>query len=394
MPLAETLRREAAPAPAVRPVRVVHFITDLEIGGAELMLERYLMHSDAESVDSHVVSLTSLGPIGERMRDHGFPVTVLGLTSVWNFASAAGRLRRVLRELNPDILQTWLYHADCLGAWVGPSAGVSRVFWNLRRSGPQPTDSPSVRTLARINRYLANRVSRILVNSHTGAEQHASIGYPREKMLVVPNGIDAAHWREQYLARREKYRHAMGFTEAEFVIGNLARWTPVKGHPVLLQAAERLMRRNPQARLVLAGRGLTHQNEALMKALRRAGIEDNTRLLGALEDPMDLYALCDIYASASHGEGFPNVLAEAMACGIPCVATDAGDSAELLGPTGRVVTPGQGEALSSAMEVFLRMPEDRRQALGAMAARRMASRYDLRRISGQLDEIYRSELNE
>jgi glycosyltransferase involved in cell wall biosynthesis len=230
---------------------VVHVITGLQMGGAESALTRVISRSDHARFKHVVVSLTGPGPLVERLPSSA----ELRIPPAPSAAASLRTVRGVVREVDADVLQTWLYKADLVG-------GLSRcgrpVVWNLRQSRvDDASDSRSNRLVAHLNARLARRLaSKIVAVSDEAAEAHVALGYPRELMTVIGNGFDLEHFRPDPAAR-SRLRAEWGWTEREFVIAYVGRNHAVKDVPTMLRAAARVARRCPSARFVIAGEGLT-----------------------------------------------------------------------------------------------------------------------------------------
>jgi glycosyltransferase involved in cell wall biosynthesis len=370
-------------------MRVVHVITGLTTGGAETMLFR-LLASRSGQVQARVVVLSDVGPLAARIEALGVPVCRLGMRRGRPSARALAGLVQALAADRPDLVQTWLYHADLLGGLAARLAGGLPVAWNLRhsdldRAGTRRTTRWTMRACARLSHWLP---ARIVCCSEATRRVHAALGYAAGRMEVIPNGFDLAEWRPRPEARAA-LRQGLGWPADAFCVGLVARLDPQKDHPTFFEAAARLAARRPGVRFVLCGDGIVPDHPALAGLLRAAGLDGRVRLLGARADVADITAGLDVAASASAwGEGFPNVLGEAMASGVPCVATDVGDARLIVGDTGRIVPPRDPEALAAAWMELHDLGEGRRRALGALARRRVSERFALPDVVRRYERLY------
>jgi len=173
------------------------------------------------------------------------------------------------------------------------------------------------------------------------------------------------------------------------VFGHVARFDPMKDHAGLLRAAAALVAARPQARLVLIGQGVDGANPALARAVAEYGLAGHAHLLGPRPDVAAWTAGFDVAVSSSVSEGFPNVVGEAMACGVPCLVTDVGDSALVVGDAGRVVPPADAAALAAAAAALVDLGEDGRRRLGAAARARVAAEFGLPVVIGRYEAFYR-----
>jgi glycosyltransferase involved in cell wall biosynthesis len=362
---------------------IAHLITGLETGGAERMLARLVAATDRSRFRPVVISLTGLGTTGQQIAETGIDVRTLGAQRGLPDPRALFRLRAILRKLRPDIVQTWLYHADFLGLlahWLG---GVPRLVWNLRAT--ETVGSGIVRPL--LARF-SGVPNAIIVNSLAGKRFHQQLGYRPRRWIHIPNGFDTAVLRPDPEARR-RVRIELGLAAETIAILLPARYHPMKDHATFLAAAARLAAQWPEVHFCLIGTGIEPDNRALASAIAAHRLGDHVSLLGERGTLDGLYPAVDIVSlSSAFGEGFPNVLAEAMCCEVPCVATDTGDAALIVGDTGVVVPPRDPAALAAAWNRLIAIGAEGRRALGAAARQRIVGNYDLARIVSQYETAY------
>jgi glycosyltransferase involved in cell wall biosynthesis len=372
------------------PLRLVHLITSLNVGGAQMHLYKTVTRFRPEKIASTVISLVPGGKVAQLLQAEGVPVLDLGMRPGCPHPRAFFLLAGLLRHLKPHMVQTYLYHADLLGYLAARWAGVPNILWNLRQSRMdfsqyRRTTDLTVRLCARLSR----KVKRILVNSYAGLKAHAQLGYDAARMLVVPNGFELTRFRPHGSSYRE-VRQELGLGPEARLVGMLARLDPQKDHETFLRAAQLVSKRLPETFFLLAGNGLNQDNPAFSRLLAANPINpERLRLLGERSDTPRLLAALDVYVSSSaFGEGFANAIGEAMACGVPCVVTDVGDSAHIVGETGLVVQPGQPRELSRALEEVLTWPASGRASRGKAARARIEQKFDINRIVAQLESFY------
>jgi|UniRef100_A0A7V6A6B0 glycosyltransferase involved in cell wall biosynthesis len=343
-----------------------------------------------DKIASTVISLVPGGKIAHLLQSRGISVIDLGMRPGCPTLRAVFRLSGVLRSLRPHIVQTYLYHADLLGYVAARWAEVPNILWNLRQSlmdfsRYRRTTALTVRLCARFSR----RVKYILVNSYAGLKAHARLGYDAARMLVVPNGFELSRFRPHPPSYRE-VRQELGLGPETRLVGMLARFDPQKDHETFLRAAQLVSKRLPEAFFLLAGNGINHNNPAFARLLAANPINPERLIpLGERSDTPRLLAALDVYVSSSaFGEGFPNAIGEAMACGVPCVVTDVGDSASIVGETGVVVQPGQPHDLARAIKEVLGWPPTGRASRGAAARVRIEQNFDINQIAARLESFY------
>jgi glycosyltransferase involved in cell wall biosynthesis len=370
-------------------VKIAHVITGTGLGGAEVMLETVL-RALRPGYASHVVSLGPLGPVGERMRAHGVAIDSVGMRAGVPDPRALLRLARLLRSIGPDLVHTWMYHADLVGGLAARIAGVRRVAWAIHNSTLDPmVVKASTRAVVRACAALSARVpDRILCCSEDARRVHIGYGYPAERFEVIPNGLDVRRFAPDAEARHA-LRAELGVEPDAPLVGLLARWDPQKNHAGFLRAAATVLARRPAARFVLAGTRVDAGNPELAELVRAGGLHDAVRLLGPRDDVPRVMAGLDLLVSASgYGEAFPIVLGEAMACGVPCIATDVGDSALIVDDTGRIVPAYDDAALADAIDALLGAPAELRRALGERARARITEHFDIDRVARRYEAFY------
>jgi glycosyltransferase involved in cell wall biosynthesis len=374
---------------AVRPLRIMHLITDLDVGGAEVMLAKLAATTDQRRFPTIVVSMLHPGSIGAELSGDGVCVKTLGMPRGVPDLRALFTLVRLLRENAIDVLQTWLYHADLLGLMAARLARVPRLVWNVRCS------DMDLRQYSRLSAALPRLLARfsgqpdfVLVNSRAGLTAHEQLGYRPQRWEVVPNGFDTDRFRPNPDARA-RLRASLGWSPETFVVCLPARFDRMKDHASFLAAAARFAQDRDIARFVMLGRGVEMANEQLCGAVRRTGCGEKIALLGERHDMPELLAGSDLVTLSSvFGEGFPNVIGEAMACAVPVVATDVGDAAEIVGETGIIVPPGDGIALAAAWRHLLDLGAAGRASLGVAARQRIIENYALPTIVRRYEALY------
>jgi glycosyltransferase involved in cell wall biosynthesis len=373
-------------------IKILHLITGLNTGGAEISLYRLLVHMDASRFENRVISMIPVGEIGEKIRALGIPVTSLELRPGQFSLSAVWSLVRTLRSEQPDILQTWMYHADLLGLVAAKLSGIQQVVWNIRSSN---MDTRQYRKLTgiviRLCAWLSGLPRAVIVNSHAGQEFHTKLGYRPRRWVLIPNGMDLDRFRPDLDARRSVFAE-LGLDQQTTLIGLLARYDPMKGHSNFLRAAGILTNSGVDAHFLLVGHAISPENKPLMDAITKEGLTGRVHLLGRREDIHRIEAALDILAMSSvWGEGFPNVVAEAMACGVPCVVTDVGDAAFLVADTGSVVPPYDPAALADALMALIRSGAEVRHRLGESARLRVVENFNIKKTATAYTSLY-SEL--
>jgi len=355
------------------------------------MLFKVLKHLDRKRFRPHVISLTAPGELAPRITALDVGLDTVGMKSGLPGLFAFFSLVQMLKRLKPDAVHTWMYHADLLGGLAARLAGVSAVGWCIRNSNLDKDKTKfSTRAVVSLCAWVSKWVpSRILSCSEKARQIHAACGYNVSKMMVVPNGFDLSQFKPD-LDARCKVRAELGIANQTPLVGLMARYDSQKNHAGFIEAAALIQRQLPTVHFVLAGSGIDVSNTALVAAIQARGLAPVMHLLGRREDMPRLMAALDVLASSSYGEAFPNVLGEAMACGVPCVVTDVGDSSEIVGDTGKVVHSGDMDSLANSILDILRMSPEERRGLGERARARVRANYEIGHVARLYETFYNS----
>ena len=372
-------------------ITVLHLITCLDVGGAETLLHDLVVRSDRSMFRHVVVSMLDKGPIGERMRSSGITVYALGMHRGQPTVDAALEFRSILRSESPDILQTWLYHADLLGTlsvrlWGGPP-----LVWSIHAANMDMSDYRRLsRWVRRGCSWLSGIPNVIIANTEVSRSDHLKLGYHPQQWKLVPNGFDVGKFHIDPLAR-SSVRQELGLGEDVLLIGMFARYAPQKDHATFLCAAAELLQTEQSVHFVLAGNGINPENHDLSALLTSLDLRDHVHLLGLRRDVARLNAAMDIVSlSSAYGESFSNSIAEAMACGVPCVVTETGFPPHLVGDTGAVVPPRDSHALAEAWREMIAVGAEERKRRGLCARQRIEENYTLDRMVKGYEETYLS----
>jgi glycosyltransferase involved in cell wall biosynthesis len=363
---------------------VLHVITGLNAGGAERMLTRVATHDLGTAGPRQVVvSLMDEGPYASALHAAGIEVHTLGMRRARPSVTALIRLVRILRRVRPDVVMSWLYHADLLTTLAAPLAGNPPVIWNLRCSSLDfPRHPAMTRRVVSILSRLSGRPVAVAANSEAGRLAHEALGYTPRRWVHLPNGFDVDVWRPDEMDRK-RVRGELGLEEADIAIVMVARIDPEKDHATFLAAAESVAERCPAARFVLIGRDTS-------SLATPASLGGRMVALGERSDVERLLRGMDISVLCSHSEGFPNVVGEAMASGLPCVVSDVGDSADIVGETGLVCPPRDPAALAAAIERLADAGRTEISERGRAARQRIVDRFSLDGIAEQYRALWES----
>jgi glycosyltransferase involved in cell wall biosynthesis len=374
---------------SVSRIRLVHIITGLSTGGAEMMLFKLIQHIDRTRYEPYVISLTTQGDLGRYIESLDVPVEALGMRRGRFQLLKFLKLMFLLRSLHPDIVQTWMYHSDLLGGIAARLVGIRTVSWAIRQSNISPkVNKRSSLYVMKICSILSHWIpNKIISCSEKARITHVETGYDEEKIVVIANGFDLNKFIPS-LESRISVRNELGIPDNTPLVGLIARYDPQKNHEGFLEAARLINKQLPEVRFLLVGSGVDKSNSVLSQKIQKAGVEDVVHLLGRRDDIPRLMASLDVLASSSSGEGFSNVLGEAMACGIICVVTDVGDSADIVGNTGRVVSLEDMASLAKEILYVLSLSRNERQDLSNNSRRRIVNNYEIGTIVEKYEQYF------
>jgi glycosyltransferase involved in cell wall biosynthesis len=374
-------------------IKIVHIIAALNIGGAEMMLNKLLPHMRKDRFENIVITLKEKGELSEDFESQNIRVYNVGGMGGILRISVLIRSLKILREINPDIIQGWLAH----GNFVAQIASIFLPYrlstlWNIRYTAlPKPETKNSTLLIIKLLSLLSSLPQKIIFNSKAGAEDHCRMGYRSDKSCIIPNGFDTKLFSPSE-KNRSCVRLELNIPEEAVLIGLIGRFNPLKDHSCFLKAGEKLLSNKREIFFLLAGREVDWQNWQLKQFIEKLGMSEKVFLLGERRDVHRITAAFDIAACSSVAEGFPNVIGEAMSCGIPCVVTDVGDSAWLVGDSGMVVPPRNHEALCEAWLKLIEMGSAKRRVLGEKARKRIENNFSIQKVVKKYEQLYEEQV--
>jgi len=379
--------------------KILFIITGVGTGGAEMMLYKLLSGIDRTKFEPVVLSLLRKDCFGDQVVNKitalDIPIHSLGMEVGEFDIKKLPKLLDLVRQEQPDILQGWMYHANVAAQLASfLTFKFTPTIWNIRHSlHSLDYEKKGTAMLIRLLSKLSSFPVKIIYNSQVGATQHQKVGYKSPKTIVIPNGFDINIFQPSS-ANRDHLRQELGLAQDAFLIGRICRYHLMKDHETFLRAAALLLQDAPDLHFVLAGINVDHNNSHLREVLNELNIGDRIHLLGERKDVPYLTSALDIAVSSSYfGEAFPNVIGEAMACEVPCVVTGVGDSALIVGDTGKIVPPKNSRVLANACQELIALGTAGREALGKKARQKIIELYSLESIITQYEKLYQSILN-
>lgn len=329
---------------------VAFIIRDLNYGGAQRQLITLVKAIDKQKFDITIFYFYANGFLEKDLKGTDIHLICLDKQARWHVFGFLWRLFRHLKQIKPDVIHGYLSESNLLTIFFKPLFLSTKVIWGIRHSDVNVNEYDWLEKLIfKIECLLSRFVDLVIVNSHAGRDYHLSQGFPKDKMIVIPNGIDTDRFKRD-LEVGKSVRNEWQIPQNSILIGLIGRLAPVKDHPTFLKAAALICEEREDIRFVCIGNGSSEYATSLHELSQELGLGDRVIWAIGRSDMPNVYSALDIVCSSSaYGEGFGNVIGEAMACEVPCVVTDVGDSAWLVGDTGIVVPPGNPEALKNGL---------------------------------------------
>lgn len=377
-------------------VKVLHVITGLKAGGAEAVLFQLVT---ADPTNQHiVVSMGTHGAYGQKLIEKGVRVVELRMSKGLSTVTGLWKLFSLIKRETPDVVQTWMYHADVIGGVIARLAGRKAICWGIHNSNlsANVVSFPTrmvVKVASRLSHFLPKKIISVSIfASHI----HIQEGYTETKIEVIPNGYDMSAFKPS-ATKRQEFRAALNLQATSMLLGMVARWHPVKDHNNLFTALSRL-NNDHDWHLLLVGESITEDNDELTTMLREYGLLSRCTMLGQRDDVSAILTALDIHILSSAGEAFPNAIAEAMACGVPCVTTDVGDAALIIDGTGRLVPDSDSDALCQAVSSLLaeiaRLSLAERDELRGLLHAKIADRFSSEVMVQNYNAVWKKSINQ
>jgi glycosyltransferase involved in cell wall biosynthesis len=387
------------------PIRVLHLIESLGVGGAERLLYSILKHLDRTRFESIVCPLyTTEDHWGSAIRGLGYLVKSPELKGRWNWRRGVIGLRELVRADNIDLIHSHLYDANFYGRLLGRNLHIP-IVTSLHNPDYNPEILKDDPRLNRVKLCLSCMLDKwtshlwggrwIAVSEYVKADAIQRISLPPEKIDVVYNGVEVKLFSNAGEGPRARLRAALGIKEDEPILLTLGRLHPQKGQLYMIQALPKILAAYPTTRLLIVGSGSACFQSALQAKAESLGIARNTFFLGIRRDVVDLLAACDLFVFPSILEGMGLALVEAMAAGRACVASRVGPIPEVVeeGETGLLVEPRNPEGLAAAVVELLSDP-GRRSRMGRRAQERARRLFDIETCVQRLQNVYTKTLDE
>jgi glycosyltransferase involved in cell wall biosynthesis len=369
-------------------MKVLFFVRDLMVGGSQRQLAVLATGLARRGHDVSVAVLYASGAMERMLEGSGVRLLAIGKSSRWHIAAPLTRLRRLFVDENPDIIYAFLPTQTALAALLLPRGVRTKLVFGLRAGGMQLDRYGALEALTyRLEAWFSGRADLVIANARSVRADAISRRLPGERIAVIPNGIDTDAMRPDPTAGHA-LRRAWSIPDAAFVVGCVARLDPMKDHPTFFSAASQFSQPHPDVYFVCVGNGPAPYSEELKARAEALGLGGRMQMAGEIADMRAAYNAFNIVTlSSAFGEGFPNVVGEAMACGVPVVATDVGDTSAVVGPFGEVAPANDPAALCAGwvrLRARLAIDKDLPEAARAFIAANFSVDAMVRRTEGAL----------
>lgn len=375
-------------------LKVQFLISSLNSGGAERVLSQLVSGLDPQRFLPQVVTFAGLGMYGPILRSAGIDVRDLGMSRHLPTPGSAWNLLRIAREFRPDVLCGWMQHGNLAATMLKHLLpGQPKLIWNVRQAVYSfDFEKRSAVLLIKLLRRLSSFPDAIICNSAIAVEQLKKLHYDMRNARVVPNGFNTKLFCPDPQARL-RLRAELGLPQEAILIGRIGRNDSMKDNATFLRSMVAVLKNHPSAHAIMAGDGIAPERDPLASELapHRSALAGRLHLLGERNDVPMITAALDVAVSSSFTEGFPNVVGEAMACGIPCIATDVGDSAALIANEGVLIPARDSDALIAACESLLTLPPSDRVAFGRRGQDRISAHFSIERMIGRFQSLLQPE---
>ena len=373
-------------------IKILHCINDLIPAGAEFALKRLIVNSNANDLQHAVIVLTGLNEGQNILSDLDIPVYQLHLNRRLPSPFALLKIKQIIREEKPDLLHTWLYAGILAGSLAAWKSGIP-IVWGLHHADldPQHQKKMTAWTMKACARLSHSIPTTIIACGESVRQNHIAFRFDAKKIVVIPNGIDTKLFKPDPSAPAE-LKKELGLDNEVKLVGIASRFHPIKDHANFLQAAAIVAEQRADIHFVLCGNEITSENAALVQIIRQSGLENKCHLLGRRKDMPKILAAWDVAVSSSRSEALSNALIEAMACGTPCVATDVGDTAFIIGDFGVTVPAQNAEKLAGGILKLMTLEPEALHAVKQGTRKRIISNFDMRIISAETGKLYKKIL--
>ena len=368
-------------------LKILHIISGLNDGGAESLLFNFLCYTKNDI--NFVISLKGKGKYGKMIEEKGIKIFYfdfsLNLSLISNFID----LIKLIRKINPDVVQTWLYHADLLGGCAAYIANSKNIFWGIHHGSlDKNINNYSTIFISKINSILSYFIPRkIIVCADSAKSIHIKNGFSPQKFITIPNGIDLNKFKRSS-QKRSFFRNKLNIKSNETLYGTVARFHPIKDHITLIKSISRLKKAGYKFKYLLVGENINNKNKLLNEIIKKYRLEETMILLEKEENISLVMNALDLHVLSSKSEALPMVILEAMGCGTPCLSTNVGDIKNLIFDNNLIVETSNQSSLFSAMKIFSDYNSKYKNQISISVENQIKENYSLEKMTKKYLNLY------
>ena len=373
-------------------IKILHIISGLNDGGAESLLFNFLCNS--ENNINFVISLKGKGKYGEMIERKGIKIFYFNFAFDLSLISNFIGLTKIIRLIKPDIVQTWLYHADLLGGCAAYLANSKNIFWGIHHGSlDKNINKFSTIFIAKINSFLSYFIPRkIVVCADSSKFMHIKKGFSKQKFITIENGIDLNKFKRSP-KERSFFRNKINIKSDETLYGTVARFHPIKDHITLIKSIFRLKNAGYKFKYLLIGESINNKNKLLNELIKKYGLEEIIILIEKEENISLVMNAIDLHVLSSKSEALPMVILEAMGCGTPCISTNVGDVKNLILDKNLVVETSNQLELFNAMRIFSDLDQKNKKKLSISVEKHIKENYSLENMTAKYLNLYQKYIN-
>ncbi len=368
-------------------MKILHIISSFGEGGAQAILSNYCKFGQ-EKHKLLLISLSSQNVYSENFKDLGINTITLPLSLNLKLFKNLVDLFFIILKFNPDIIQSWLYHADLVASLYGFFLN-KKVIWSIHNSDlPSSSLSFSLKVIIRLNAFLSYFSPKIIICCANSAKNyHTTLKYCKKKLKVIFNGYPFDYFKPSEYTR-QIVRKELDIGKKDIFFGMVARYHPVKGHKIFLNAISKALRKNSKIKVIMIGSNVDKNNKELSDLIKKLNLSNTIKLTGSVSNIACYLQALDFCVLPSYSEGFPNVIVESMACGVPPIASDVGDIRSMIDGNGWLVEPGNINSLTLAIEECSLISIEERRKMGLKCLDTVNKRFSLQKMCLEYEKIY------
>ncbi len=372
-------------------IRILHIISGLGDGGAEANLYNFICHTKSEI--NYVISLKDKGKYGPLLENKGIKVFYINFSNRISFLKKFISLYKLIKKLKPDIVQTWLYHADLIGGCAAYLAKSKNIIWGIHHTSLESRfNKKSIILISKLNSFLSNIIpKKIVVCAEKSMNEHIKKGFNKNKFIVIRNGLDLNKFKSSESMRR-KYREKIKINQSELLLGTVARFNPIKDIPTLIKVIKKLKSSGLNFKYLFVGENMDLDNKTLVNMIEKSNLKDTIKLIGQEESISSVMNAIDLHILSSKSEAFPMVILESLACGTPSISTNVGDVSRIIKNKKFLVDKENYLSLYNAINEFLNLELEEKEKISKEGIDHIKFNFSIEKMTKEYLKVYENYL--